>query len=211
MNTVSDKNAPPSEITGVILCGGRGTRLGGPKESLDFGGPTLIEYVVSRIRPLFSRILLAGLPPETAAPPGAAPVPDEIPGAGPLGGIYSGLLRCETEYGFVFACDAPFVSLSLARHIMSLAPGADIVVPEHGSHYHPLFGIYARSCLPVIREHLDNRIFKISEIYPRLRLRTIDETTQRRHDPDLQCFFNINTRDDYLRALSMLENPPRRT
>lgn len=189
-----------------MLCGGRATRLGEPKESLPFGDGTLLEFVLNRLSPMFAPTLIVGLPPHAPSPPGATSIPDDIPGSGPLGGIYSGLLHCGTEHAFVFACDAPFISQSLARHIMTLAPGADVVVPVQDSHFHPLFALYARSCLPVIQEHLNRRKFKISDIYPELTVRTVDESVQRRHDPDLRCFLNINTRGDYENALSILHN-----
>jgi molybdopterin-guanine dinucleotide biosynthesis protein A len=84
-----------------------------------------------------------------------------------------------------------------------MAQGADALVPASGPHYQPLFSIYAKSCLPIAEKHLFEGLLKISDMFPMLTMRVIGEDEQRRHDPDLISFFNINTAADYERAMAM--------
>ena len=192
------------KMTAAILCGGRSSRYGQPKEWLDFGGRPLLEHVARVVTPLFDRVLAVGLRPGAPALPRLVePVEDAVPGAGPLGGIVSALRASETEYTFMFACDTPFIRPALVRALQAMAQGADAVVPASGPHYQPLFSIYSKSCLPIAEKHLFEGMLKISDMFPKLAMRIISEHEQRRHDPGLISFFNINTAADYERATAM--------
>ena len=163
----------------------------------------MLAHVADTIRPLFARMLAVGIEGPIPECPDVEAVPDAIPGAGPLGGIYTGLRHARTEYSFFFACDAPLISIPLARHIISCATDADAAVPASGAHHQPLFAIYSKRCLEPVSEQLKQGNYKISGIYSRLRVRRVDEAEQIRFDPQLLSFVNINTPEDYERALEL--------
>jgi molybdopterin-guanine dinucleotide biosynthesis protein A len=192
-------------MTAAVLCGGRSRRFGSPKEWLDFNGRPLLAHVVHTVRPLFSHVLAVGLRPDAPhLPADVEPVADTLPGAGPLNGIVAALRASKTEHTFFFACDTPLIRPALVRAMQAQAAGAHAVVPRSGPHFQPLFAIYARSCLPIAEKQLAAGRLKISDMYPLLTLRIIDEHQQRLHDHDLLSFFNINTTQDYERALELL-------
>jgi len=74
-------------------------------------------------------------------------------------------------------------------------PDVDVTVPSTRAGLEPLFAIYSKSCLDVVEQHLRKERFKISDIYSRLRVQTVDEKFLRRADPELISFFNVNTPD----------------
>ena len=193
-------------MTAAVLCGGRSTRFGQPKDWLDFAGRPLLQHVVHTVRPLFPRVLAVGLRPDSPPLPDDVPaLHDARPGAGPMGGMVAALHAAATEHTFFFACDTPFIHPALVRAMQNAARDAQAVVPQSGPHFQPLFAIYHKSCLPIAEEQMAREHFKISSMFPHITIRYFSEEEQRVHDPDLLSFFNINTPDDYRRAALLLQ------
>ena len=192
-------------ITGIVLCGGRSRRVGRPKELLEFGDQTLIQHILQHISPLFERLIVVGGKPPPGLPRGVEHTPDALPGAGPLGGIYTGLLHAKTPHSFFFACDTPFISHDLVRAMAARAAMGDLVVPVDGPHFQPLFAIYSSRCRDVILEHIRRGSYKISDTFEKFQIIKIGDKLQKQYDPAGLSFININTMDDYHRALALYE------
>lgn len=108
------------EITGVVLAGGRGTRMGHVDKGLQLlRGYPMVMHVIARLAPQVGPILLnANRNQEVYATLGHEVVADRIgPDAGPLAGVHAGFLRCQTPYLLCVPCDSPLLPTDLAERL----------------------------------------------------------------------------------------------
>jgi molybdenum cofactor guanylyltransferase len=186
-------------IVGCILAGGRSSRMGTDKSLLAFGGVSLIDRAVRVIREVFPTVVVAsdrGNEYESLRVP---ILPDIKKNCGPLGGIHAALVQTEADSLFVLACDMPFVSTELIRHIVDAASGANATVPTMNGRLQPLCGLYSRRCLPIIEQSLNNGIYKLQRVLEELEPTIVPLT------PDLSFFAsnlldNLNTPADVEQA-----------
>ena len=183
-------------MTGVVLAGGRSTRMGTNKALLEFDGERLIERVVRTIRPLFRDIAIVANDPETYAYLGVPIWPDRIPGKGALGGIYTAVFHSICPQTNCIACDMPFPNPTVIAYLRHLASGYDVVVPRSADGYQPLHAVYSKTCLSPMEAMLHADRLKIDKLFPAVRLRTVEEEELQAIDPSLLCFVNVNTRED---------------
>jgi molybdopterin-guanine dinucleotide biosynthesis protein A len=186
-------------MTGIILSGGKNTRMGKNKALLEVGGKRLIDRTVSLFRSVFREVIIVAANPLDYLDQDAVIVTDILPERGALGGIYTGLFYADQEYAFVGACDIPFMNRAFLEYMVSQADGYDIVVPAPPDGLQPLHAIYARHCLPAIRSLLDRNRLQIKELYPTQRLLKIPPEVLRAYDPAGRMFMNLNTPEDLLK------------
>jgi len=193
-----------TSITGIILAGGKSTRIGAAKQQLKIGKSHLIDRVLDTLSQFTSSILIvtaedqAGL--AKSAIPGARMVKDIYPGKGPLGGIYTGLMHAETVYSLVVGCDMPFLNSGLIGYLIDGASGFDAVAPKIGWMIQPLHTIYSKSCLPSIEALIREDQLQIIKLFDRVNTRYVTEKEIDQFDPDHLSFLNINTENDLLKA-----------
>jgi molybdopterin-guanine dinucleotide biosynthesis protein A len=124
-------------------------------------------------------------------------VEDLYPGAGPLGGIYTGLVAASPAPALVVACDMPYLSPRLLRRLARVSVGWDVTIPRMASGMlEPLHAVYGQRCREAIRWHLDRQSYQAFVFLPEVRVRYVEEPELRRFDPALRCFFNVNTPSD---------------
>ncbi len=190
-------------MTGVVLAGGRSTRMGSNKALLEFGGTRLIERLLRTIRPLFREIAIIANDPETYAYLGVPIWPDRIPGKGSLGGIYTAVYHSTFPQTFCIACDMPFPNPTVIAYLRDLASGYDVVVPRTADGYQPLHAFYSQTCLPPMEAMIYADRLKIDRLFPAVRLRTVEENELRPMDPSLLCFVNVNTQEELAAAAQL--------
>ncbi len=183
-------------MTGVVLAGGRSTRMGTNKALLEFGGTRLIERLVRTIRPLFHGIAIVANDWETYAYLDVPIWPDRIPGKGALGGIYTAVYNSTFPQTFCIACDMPFPNSAVIAFLRDSSPGYDVVVPRTADGYQPLHAVYSKTCLPAMEAMIQADRLKIDRLFPAVRLRTVEEHELRPMDPSLLCFVNVNTQEE---------------
>jgi molybdopterin-guanine dinucleotide biosynthesis protein A len=150
----------------------------------------MVEIIAEQLRTSFSQTLISANDAEKFAFLGLQIVPDRIQGQGPLMGIASALEASANEVNFVVACDIPHIDLAYVRKMLSLAKGADIVIPTTGDkEYEPLFAVYRKSALEAINKVLRTGGRKISDVFTRCKVRYIELKTD--------GFANLNTRAEY--------------
>jgi len=191
-----DISAPFTKVTGVILLGGRSSRYGANKALVEIEGVRLIDRVVGLMKAIFHRVILATNTPDEYAYLQMPMVQDLIKGLGPMGGIYTGLMTMVDEAAFFVACDMPFLSGRLIRHMVDVRDDFEAVVPRMDWMLEPLHALYSRKCLPVIQEAIEQHQHQIAKCFAGLRVRYVDEEELRLWDPDLRSFFNINKPED---------------
>lgn len=192
-----------TDITGVILVGGKSRRMGRDKAFLPLDGMPLFERVLAVFRQLFATVVLVGGDEERFGSYGLTTYPDIYPGSA-LGGLYTGLSHAGTEHIFVGSCDMPFPSASLVRYLCTLREEHDCVVPETEKGFEPLFAVYAKSALPAMLELLQSGNFRIYDLYPLLDTRYVG-TGELAPYVEERSLINLNTPEEYRRVIEELE------
>lgn len=189
-------------LGGVILAGGESRRMGRTKALLPFGGTTLIEAAIARLREVCSEILIVTNTPDLYRSLGVRTVADVLPGRRSLAGIYTGILHTGGP-AFVCACDMPFLNPALIRYLGTLAEGVDVVIPQHGGEYEPLHAVYTPACLEPL-QRCATRGGRNTGFLGEVRVRVVEVEEIRRFDPELRSFVNVNTPEEYARLQGMV-------
>ena len=203
--SVASKDSNPIKsgrrgITGLILAGGKSSRYGRNKALVEMNGIRLIERVIGVMEPLFEHLIIVTNTPQDYAYLKLPMVEDLIKGLGPLGGIFTGLQAMSDEAGFFVACDMPFLNGALIRHMVDAMEDFDVVVPKVDWKVEALHAIYTKSCIPAIKELIDNREYQIIKLFDKVRVRYVSKEEIYVLDPELRSFFNINRPEELLNA-----------
>ncbi len=189
-------------MTCIILAGGLGTRFVPQKGLLPCRGGTMIESIIARLSTLFDDFILAVNDEEPYRMLRYPLVKDEYPSLGPLGAIYSGLARVQRT-SFFCGCDMPFISRPLVRAMRENVDGHDVVIPCYLGNPEPLHAFYGPVCLPYMERQIALGDLRIVSFFPSVRVKFINveegDLKKERH-----MFFNINTEEDYQRALQLM-------
>ncbi len=202
-----------TEITGIILCGGRGRRLGNADKPLQpWRGQALVARIAERLRPQVSALLISANRNIEAYRLLAPVVADELPPhQGPLAGIAAALRRCRTPLALVCPGDAPLIPLDLAKHLRTAleAHPADssplAAVAHDGVHRHPLHCLLRTEAIGSLDRHLAGGRRSAHGWLDSMG--AIDVQFRGQGD----AFRNFNSRQDFKEAQipdSATENPP---
>jgi molybdopterin-guanine dinucleotide biosynthesis protein A len=182
-------------ISGVILAGGQGRRMGNVDKGLQqLRGKPMVQHVLERFAPQVDEVLInANQNLDQYQALGHPVVPDEIGGyAGPLAGLHGGLSAAAHDLVATVPCDSPFLPLDLiARLYAALTEQqADLAVARTGDQPHPVFCLTRKSVLPGLTAFLANGGRKIDAWYAALKVVEV------RFDDEEAAFSNINTVDE---------------
>ena len=186
-----------SSVTGIILSGGKSTRMKTDKAFLKLGPKAMIEELTSRIEKKFSKLMIIANDREKYMKFGMEVTGDIMPDKGPLGGIYTGLVKSESFYNFIFSCDAPFVNPDLIDYMISKAKDFDIIIPRWKDKFEPLHAIYSKNCIEAIENQLAKNDLKIINFFSEVSVKVIEQEELERFDLGQLPFMNINTREEY--------------
>jgi len=184
-----------NKITGVILAGGLGRRMGGIDKGLqELRGRPMVHWVVERLAPQVDELLInANQNGERYAAFGHRVVPDQIPDfAGPLAGLHAALSAAAHPLVATAPCDSPFLPADLVSRLFSAltATGADLAVARTFDQPHPVFCLCRRDVLPHLTEFLAGGGRKIDRWYATLKVVEVA------FDDEADAFENINTREE---------------
>lgn len=133
-------------ITGIILAGGKSSRMGQDKAFLKLNEKSLIEYSIEAIKPLVSEIMIVSNNPDCDRFH-LKRVQDVIKDSGPLAGIYSGLINSKTTYNLVLSCDIPLITTSVLKQLIDEdEPDIDIKQIVSNGKSMPLIALYRKHC-----------------------------------------------------------------
>ncbi len=143
----------PERITGLVLAGGLGRRMGGVDKGLSLlDGETMVEHILRRLTPQVGRLIInANQNHDTYAGFGHPVVGDRIEGhAGPLAGLEAGLAACTTPYLLAVPCDSPFLPADLVSRLAATlaAHKASVAVARTGEQLHPVVSLLRSDELP---------------------------------------------------------------
>ena len=193
---------------GIILCGGRGRRIGSDKAWLRFGDEHLLQRMVRIVGEVVHPIVVAGRAGQ-ALPPlseNVAVVHDAVEDAGPLAGMAAGMsfLNETCDAAFVVACDYPLLVSALIAKLIALLGDHQAVVVRDDEHLHPLLGVYRLTTLPVLSELLDRDELRAGHFAHQCQALGINATDLTDVDPELRSLQNVNDQAAYDQALRAL-------
>jgi molybdopterin-guanine dinucleotide biosynthesis protein A len=192
-------------VEAAILVGGQARRLGGrDKSRLRIGSATILDRQLAVVSPLAERVFVVASDSGRVHARGLTVVLDRMPGTGTLGAVYTALSASTGELTLVVACDMPFLSGPFLAHMAAAVTGdVDVVIPRTVDGYQPLCALYARRSLIPIRRRIEAGQLKVLDLLADVRVREIGASEIARYDPDGTLFLNVNTPEDYARALTL--------
>lgn len=192
--------------TGVILAGGRNSRMGGENKAfIEVGGERIIDRTVALFRQFFDRIIVVTNHPSAYTDVDALIVSDVHKAGCSLAGIHAGLFYAETPWVFVAPCDNPFLKEEMIALVLDhIRPGVNVVIPETAKGMEPLCAAYGKTNLTSIERNLKAGKLKIQHFFKPSNTRKVPEKKILAIDPSLMSFFNINSPEDIKRAEELL-------
>jgi molybdopterin-guanine dinucleotide biosynthesis protein A len=199
-----------TEVTGILLAGGKSRRMGEVKRHLVVGEQTLLERGLAVLRSTFQNVLVVIAQDSSPLGVDARVVRDLVPDCGSLGGLYSGLMQATTPWVFVVACDMPFLNQAVIAQFTSRRTTTDIVMAKLDARLQPMHALYGKQCLPVLEQMVLARQLKIQEMVSQSSLRVcyVTEADLLSIDPSGRSFCNVNTLADLESARSLLARTP---
>jgi molybdopterin-guanine dinucleotide biosynthesis protein A len=183
-------------VTGIVLAGGKGSRMGGVDKGLQpLRGKPMVEWVLARLAPQVAEIIInanQNLP--TYEKYGHRVVSDAIGGfAGPLAGLHAGLNAARHPLVVTVPCDSPFLPTDLVQKLSASLKSNDLAVAKTGTQPHPVFALMKREVRESLEAFLASGGRKIDAWYAALKVVEVS------FDDEADAFRNINTLDELKR------------
>jgi molybdopterin-guanine dinucleotide biosynthesis protein A len=181
--------------------------MGTSKALLPFGAETMLQRIVRLLSTVVSPLVVVAAAEQLLPdlPADVIVTRDEEQGRGPLEGLRAGLkaLPVSVDSAYVTSCDVPLLVLDFVRRMIDLLADHDIAVMEIDGFPHPLSAVYRRSTLPHVEALLAQNRLRPVFLFDAVRTRRVQPAEMISADPDLMTLRNLNTREDYLAALSI--------
>lgn len=192
-----------SDITGVILAGGKSSRMGVNKSFLKLGNQSIIEHIVGLMKPIFSAVIIITNTPEEYNFLNLPMFKDIYKWRGPLAGIHSALIHSNKEKVFVLSCDVPLMSREMIEYICEFKSDKPIIFCEAAGYHQPLAGIYSEKIINEIEKFISNN--EVGDKSFHHLLKSVDaEIIHPQHLSFYsdEIFFNVNKLEDYTMILA---------
>ncbi len=180
------------QVSGVILSGGRSSRMTFNKAFADICGRSVLEIIIKKFEKYFDDLMIITNEPELYHGLGPAVYTDVYPHMGPMAGIHSGLYYSRHETIFLLGCDMPFINMELVAYMLENCSGYDCVVPVINNKLQPLAAVYNSSCLTALTDCLENNKLKLTMFVESLDTRYMYENEIRPFGDIGTMFFNVN-------------------
>ncbi|PYR57873.1 MAG: hypothetical protein DMF85_12415 [Acidobacteria bacterium] len=198
-----------ADVAAAILAGGRARRFGGAdKSALRLGGLRIIDRQLAVLSRVANPILVVANDPARYEGLPVRIVPDAIPDAGAIGGMYTALVESPCDRVLIVACDLPFVSDALLARLIAESDGVDAVVPRSARGVEPLCALYTKRCAGPLAAAIARGERRVAALPGELRVRELGPEILAAYDPDDLLFVNVNTPHDYARARARIDRGP---
>jgi len=149
-----------NDVTGIILSGGKSSRMGGNKSLLKIGEMTIIERVRDLMQSLFKEVILITNDPADYKFLNIPIFEDLFKYKGPLAGIHSGLSHSSTTENFIISCDLPFITTEMIKYIVDIKTEKLITVARANGYIQQLAGKYSKGCAREAEKILNEQLSK---------------------------------------------------
>lgn len=181
-----------TQLSGIILAGGKSRRMGVDKGTMMFKGKPFIKHVIEAVKPLVDEVVIVSNDGAYDVFMETTRVNDEIKNAGPLAGIYSGLRYIKTPYAVVLSCDIPKISKKVLQLlIQNMSADDDIIQLKGKEGTMPLIAIYKKECWATCFTLLKAGKRRVKALVGQLKVKTVSIPEQ--YEPYLA---NINTPEE---------------
>jgi len=184
------------KITGIVLAGGKSSRMGENKSLMKLNGKTMIEFSIEALSPLCEEVVISS-DHQVYDFTGCAVWPDEHKDQAPMVGIFSCLRKSKTDLNILLTCDMPMVSTELLEYLLANSGESDITVPvQENGMVEPLCGIYKKGALDILEKCIEEGNFRMTDCITRSSHRLVTIGGKSPFDRTNQ-FLNINTPRDF--------------
>jgi molybdopterin-guanine dinucleotide biosynthesis protein A len=195
-------------VSAAILAGGRARRFGGvDKASLAVGRARIIDRQLAALSAVADDIRIVADRADRYPDAGVRVIPDAIPNAGPLGGLYTALVDARHDWSIILACDLPFVTAALLERLLierDVDERAEAIVPRSARGLEPLCAVYRRNCAEAARARIARGALRVDGLLEDVRARVLAAEALAPDDAGL-LFENVNTPHDHARARGWVE------
>lgn len=199
-----------SNITGIILAGGKSTRMGKNKSLLKIDELTVIERVIRLMSSIFNDVILITNTPEEYKFVDIPIYKDIFEYRGPLAGIHSGLSNSTADDNFIISCDIPLINPEMINHVVNYKSNKLIRIGRANNHAQTLFGMYSKKILSYLENILDQNNnesikqnkFSVFRLLDKVDHEVIDLETCEGYTEHL--FYNMNRPEDYNEIITKL-------
>ncbi len=210
LHSQSQQSSPPTILKtgGIVLCGGRSSRMGRPKAWLPFAGEPMLARVVRILGEVVSPVVVVAAPDQDVPPlPSEVEIiRDAADGRGPLQGLVGGLdaLAGRVEAVYLSACDVPFLIPNFVGRLVELLGDHDACVPEIDGYRHPLAAVYRVRVRAAASQLLAAGQGRARSLAEGARTRFVGPPELADIDPKFQSLRNLNTLAEYEAAVQVL-------
>jgi molybdopterin-guanine dinucleotide biosynthesis protein A len=198
-----DESVIVPDVAAAIVAGGRARRFGGrDKSRLLVDGRAIIVRQVEVLQRIAGTVMVVAGDGDRFADLGLPVHADLVPGAGALGGVYTALACARADRVLVVAGDMPFLDEGVLRRLVDLASEADGAWVRTTRGVEPLLACYRGRVAPAMRERIDTGRLRAGDVGDGLTMRCLEEAELARFGPIDRLLLNVNTPDDYERALA---------
>jgi len=186
----------PQKITGIVLAGGKSSRMGADKSLMVWKNKSLVEHAIDTLKPFCYKVIISSnhtIYDYT----GCETWPDIITQQAPIIGIYSCLKRSETELNIILSCDMPLIGIELINYLLEHSKDYDIIVPSHAQNFlEPLCGIYKKSISAEMDTFINDQNLSLNQFIKKV-IHFIVPIHSKLPFYKSNMFSNINSMEDY--------------
>ena len=176
-------------LSAIILAGGKSKRMGTDKTQLIYNNKTLLEHTIDLLLPFSTDILISGtIRQQTGYPV----IPDEIQDVGPLGGLYTCLTQIKNKQAIVLPADMPLLTHHIIEYLIHSADfNKNVNIFKTNEQWQTLVGIYSKDILPLIKDQIKEKNYKLRHLLQKSSLHLIDGSKFAKQ------FINVNSPDQW--------------
>ena len=182
------------KVTGIILAGGKSSRMGTDKGMLELNGNIIVEHIIEQLKPNVDELIIIANN-ENYNNLGFRVYNDVVEPCGPMGGIFTALKNSITENNMVVSCDIPNITSDIISHIISNIGDEAVLVPVHNGNTEPLCAVYKKSTAKDFKTFIESENYKMKDALNKLNTRYFDVSEYSGFSEN--TFSNINTPQEY--------------
>lgn len=188
-------------MNAIILAGGKSSRFGSNKAMYKIEQKPMLEKIVEKLETSFHKIYIIGNKKQDfkGIKGKVEYLTDVIPDKGPLGGLYTGLSKSDSQFNYLQACDMPFICgdyLKFMKKYIKADSEYEAYIPEKDGYLEPFVGIYSKNIKEDILKLIKKDQLNFDYLFNKINIKKISEEEIEKVAEPKRLFFNINRKED---------------